>query len=238
MKGRIDYSTINSEEILKGHQMTQRIILIIGVLSVLLMTGCDGNTTLTDNVATLNAAATKAAGGDGGSGSGESTPEPTALPANYFDLTADPGKSLANAWGTINGLPGGQEFTVIASEQQVGTYIIERLQLSGWEETVRGGSVTIGSGQIRLDVALVDEENNFGSGTITFQPTLDELGQVHLNPLGADFGTFDLPNDLLAAFGDQVNFALGGAPNESLIRVSLTRISLEDEIMQVEGKTR
>lgn len=223
--------------------MTRRTILMIGVLSILIMgliTSCGDNTTLSDNVATLNAAATKAAGGDvgnGGSGGEEATPEPTSLPPNYFDLTANPNGTLANAWGTINGLPSGQEFTVIANEQQVGTYIIERLQFN-WEETVRGGSVTLGSGQIRLDVALVDEENNFGSGTITFQPTLDELGRVRLNPSGADFGTFDLPNGLLAAFGDEVNFALGGAPDESLVRVSLTRITLENGTMEVEGKTR
>lgn len=224
--------------------MTRRTILLISTLAILIMgliVGCGDNTTLNDNVATLNAAATKAAGGNvgnGGSGGEESTPEPTALPPNYFDLAAEPNSSLANAWGTINGLPSGQEFTVIANEQQVGAYIIERLQLSGWEDTVRGGSVTLGSGQIRLDVALVDEQENFGSGTITFQPTLDELGRVRLNPLGADFGTFDLPNGLLAAFGDEVNFALGGAPDESLIRVSLTRITLEDGMMEIEGKTR
>lgn len=221
--------------------------LVFGLMLILGLTaGC--NNTLDNNVATLNAAATRAASGDLGltlpSVPGLTPGEPGATtPANVYDLSVDQSATLAHAWGQVYGLPGGSEFMIVATQAQASDFVIDTLQLGGWQDSVRGGTVTIGRGQARVDVALIigedgDPNQQFGSGTVTFQPTLDGLGRLRLNPLGGDFGTLDIPSNLPAAMGDAVHTLLTGARDDTLSRVSLTLISLENGMMQVQGRVR
>lgn len=219
-------------------------IVVLGLVLVLVLGAGCGGTTLDDNVATLNAAATKAAegnimgGGDNGGGqAGGESPEPT-IPPNLHDLTVDPYALLATAWGQVYGLSQGSEFTILATQQQVADFIVDSLQLAGWSETVRGGTVSIGMGQLRLDVALLDTEGSAGGGTVTFQPTLDAMGRLKLNSQGADFGGLTLPGGLVQALGDAVHTALTGARNDSLSQVTLSRLSLESEVLEVSGTRR
>lgn len=165
--------------------------------------------------------------------------QPTAAPVNYVvDMTIDPNGVLANGWGRIYAQPAGTAFTMIATERQVGDYIIQTLKLAGFEVYVRGGNATLGMGQIRLDLALVGQDSAFGAGTITFQPTLDTFGRIKTNPLGGDFGTLQLPAGLYPALGDAVHIALTGAANDALSRVNVTSISIDNGIMQIGGTVR
>ncbi|MBN1311534.1 MAG: hypothetical protein JXB30_08955 [Anaerolineae bacterium] len=189
-------------------------------------------------MATLNARATEIAGGGGivGTPLAMLTPEPT-HPPNLYDLVTA-GDTLVHAWGQIYGLPSGSEFTIWATQQQVSDFIIQTLQVGGWEDTVKGGSVSIGAGQLRLDVAIIDAASNSGSGTFTCQPTLDGMGRLKLNPMGAQFGSLQIPNGLTGALGDAAQTALAGAKNETLSKVSLKVISLENETMEVSGTVK
>ncbi len=212
------------------------------MLTLVLATGC--NNRLAENIRRLNEAATRTASGDLGFVSGTPstplppTPQPTPTPPNLQDLTTDPNATLAHAWGVTYTLPAGSEFTIIATEQQVGDYIVRMLQLKGWDQVVRGGSAKIALGQIRLDLAMEDSEGKFGAGTITFQPTLDAGGVIHLNPRGADFGGLQIPDNFTPALGDAVHSALSGAESAALSRVRLSLIALDNGTMRVSGTMR
>lgn len=208
-------------------------------LTLALLAGCGGGS-IDENLATFNARATQIAEGAivGEEGTpAPATPEPTPIP-NLIDLTTDPNAQLARAWSQVLALRSGDEFTIIATQEQVGAFIIDTLQLYGMQSTVRGGSAAIGAAQIRIDLALVDQEGNFGAGTVSFQPTLDELGRLHLNPQPAQFGGLDLPAELLPLIGDAVYTALTGARNDAQSRVTLTRLTLENGIMELSGIVR
>jgi hypothetical protein len=221
--------------------------VLTGLVVSLMLVGCGGQ--LDRNIATLNAAATAAASGGALDvtlpalpGSELLTPLPTD-PPNTFDLTVDPTGDLVHAWGQVYGLGSGSQFTIRATEDQAGRYVIQNLQLGGWQNTVKGGSVAIGAGQVRVDLAIQIEEQNgqpvqFGAGTVTFQPTLDSTGAVRLNVLGADFGTLTLPANFTSAIGDAVHGMLTGAPNGNLSRVRLTQIVLESNQLAVSGAVK
>jgi hypothetical protein len=219
----------------------------LALAAVMMLAGCGGQ--LDRNIATLNAAATQAASGGGLDvtlpalpGSDLLTPQPTD-PPNTFDLTADPTGELVHTWGQVYGLASGSQFAIRANEDQAGRYVIQTLQLNGWQNTVKGGSIAIGAGQVRVDLALqIDEQNGqpmqFGSGTVTFQPTLDASGTVRLNVLGADFGTLSLPANFTSSIGDAVHSMLTGAPNANLSKVRLTQIVLENNQLAINGSVK
>jgi hypothetical protein len=216
----------------------QRFPALLGglLLVLILMAGCDG--TLDANVATLNAAATQVASGNLAQTLVPAmTPSPTEVP-NLYDLTSDPTELLVHAWGLVYALPSGSPFTVIATERQVADYIIQTIQLEGFDQIVLAGNATLAAGQIRLDVGLKDTTGAFGQGTVTFQPTLDAAGRVRLNPQGSQFGSLQIPDDLLPAFGDAVHKALTGARNDSQSHVNLSVLSLENGVLQVSGTVR
>jgi hypothetical protein len=152
-----------------------------------------------------------------------------------YDLTADTTALLIHAWGQTYGLPPRSQFTIRATQSQVGEYIVQSLQLAGFQASVRGGSATLGSGQFRLDLSLVDTGGASGTGTITFQPTLDASGRVKLNAIGNTLGTLQLPDGLLGNIGDSVEKALLGAPSDAISKVTLQSISLENGVMTVTG---
>lgn len=206
------------------------------ILILILSAGCNGR--LDAYIASLNNSATQVAGSGDivGTPLAMLTPEPTA-PPNLYDLTVS-NETLVHAWGQIYGLSSGAEFSVYATQQQLAEFVIQTLQINGWQDTVKGGNVTIGTGQLRLDVALVATNEEFGSGTVTFQPTLDELGRFKPNPQGSQFGTLQIPNGLTAALGDAVETALMGAKNDALSKVTLKSLSLENQMMKVSGKVR
>ncbi len=215
-------------------------VLLLGLLIPLLVAvGCGGN--FDANLATFNARATQlAGGGDGGGGdvtAPAETPTPTE-PPNYHDLTTDPNALLVSAWGQVYGLSSGSTFTIVATQRQVGDFIVETLQLGGLQDTIQGGTASIGVGQIRLDVAIHDLDGVYGGGTVTFQPTLDALGRIKINPQGEQFGNLNLPSNLRASLGDAVHTALAGARNDSLSRVTLQELSLENEVMRASGVVR
>lgn len=217
-------------------------LMALLTISGLALAGC--TSVLADNVATLNAAATAAAQGvdlpEEIPGANLLTPNSTNTP-NLVDLTIDPNALLATAWGNIYALPGGEQFTLIATEDQAGQYVVDYLRLNGWQETVAGGSAALGSGQVRTDLALLvqnGDEQEFGSGTVTFQPTLDASGRLRLNPLGADFGALDIPGNLTSTIGDAVHAMLTGARDPSVSEVQLSQIVIENGIMQVTGVVR
>lgn len=232
---------------------SRRPILLVTILLLmaLTLTACQGQ--LDGLVGGLNSVATAAAGGEGANPGADveatateavpatETPIPaTATPSiATFDLTTDPGALLVRAWGqNVYTLPPGTEFEIRATEAQVAAYVIGILQLDGFEENVRGGQALIGSGQVRLDMALVGTDGDFAGGTITFQPTLDDQQRLRLNPLGGDFGGLTLPPDLLSDFGDAVYTAMTGAANHDLAKVTLTGFSLDDGVMVVRGTVR
>lgn len=212
------------------------VLIVAMMLALVLSTGCNGR--LDSNMATFNAKATEIAGSGGivGTPLAMLTPEPT-VPPNLYDLTVS-NETLVHAWGQIYGLPGGSEFAVYATQQQVTEFVIQTLQVNGWEDTVKSGNVTIGTGQLRLDLALVDTNGDFGSGTVTFQPTLDEMRRLKLNPQGAQFGSLQIPDGLTEALGDAIETALIGARSEMLSKVTLNSLSLENQTLQVYGKVR
>lgn len=166
-------------------------------------------------------------------------PPPAGGPATgaTFDLTVT-GGSLANAWGQTYGLPSGSDFAIAANDQQVAEYIIQRLQQSGWQNNVFGGSAAVGSGQIRVDLALQTGEGDFGGGTFSFQPTIDEAGRLRLNPQGGDLGGLRMEGNFTAAVGDAVYAALAGEPNPDLAAVDLSALVLENGVMRVSGRHR
>jgi hypothetical protein len=216
--------------------------MAIALLSIVSLSGCNG--VLDANMATLNAAATNAASGQINvtlpaiPGAELLTPQPT-NPPNTYDLTIDPNGNLATAWGSIYAQGGGTQFTLIATELQAGQFVIQTVQAAGWQESVRGGSVAIGLGQTRVDLAILLELlEQFGAGTVTFQPTLDGTGALRLNPLGADFGTLTVPSGLTSSIGDAVHSLLTGAATDNQSRVNLTQITLQGGIMQVSGTVR
>ncbi|MBN1121914.1 MAG: hypothetical protein JXJ17_12605 [Anaerolineae bacterium] len=223
--------------------MSRRLLSILILVLILMITaGCSEN--FGNAVSNMNANATRIAGGitdpenPDASPAETATPEPTAEPDGYYDLVSNPSTSLVQAWGRIYGLPSGTEFTIIADETQVAEFTIQTLQLEGWSETVRGGSASIALGQIRLDLALQAENGDFGSGSLTFQPTLDEAAQLHLNPRGAEFGGLRMPTDFIPALGDSVHASLTGAQTAALSKVTLSQLSLDNGVMTVKGTVR
>lgn len=206
------------------------------ILALALSVGCNGR--LESYIASLNNSATEVAAGGGivGTPLAMLTPEPT-TPPNLYDLTVS-NDTLVHAWGQTYGLASGSEFAIYATQQQVTEFVIQTLQINGWQDTVKGGNVTIGRGQLRLDVALVDTNGDFGSGTVTFQPTLDELRRLKLNPQGAQFGALQIPNGLTEALGDAIETALIGAKNDTLSKVTLRSLSLENQTLKVSGTVR
>jgi hypothetical protein len=230
--------------------MTRRAIsiLLVGLaLILMIVTGCEGNK-LDSNLATFNARATQVAGstvpvGDILTGipivPGQ-TQQPTSGPPeqNVFDLTTNPNADLAEAWSHTYGLSGGETFRLVATQTQVGIFVIDTLQLYGLETTVRGGSVAIGASQLRLDLSLVGNNGDFGGGTVSFQPTLDSLGRLRLNPQPAQFGGLELPSNMLSTLGDAIHTALTGARNDAQSQVNLTLIQLDNGIMELEGSLR
>ncbi len=213
-------------------------LLVTLAFTCLAATGCRGR--LDENIARLNAAATAAAGGGPTPipATQTSTPEPTAIPQGYFDLTADPSALLVWAWGQVYGLPSGEEFTIIATQEQVASYVVQSLQLGGFQNVVRGGTVTVGLGQIRLDLALQDMNGNTDAGTITFQPTLDAQSTLALHPQGADFGGLQLPGDFIPALGDTVHAVLTGAQTPALSQVRLTLLGMDNGVLRIAGTVK
>lgn len=219
-------------------------VLLSGMLA---LTACQGN--LDQIVQGVNTRATQVAGGElptaaveptadtGGNGGDQPTPvPPTPEPTqNTFDLTADPNAKLVTAWGQVYGLTPASQFTITADQAQVGQYIVDLLKTSGWEATVKGGSAGIGNGQIRLDFAIEDTNGKFGSGTVTFQPTIDASGLIRLNPQGANFGGFEIPDGFTAAIGDSTHAALTGAQTDALAQVTLSQLSLDNRVLRVSG---
>lgn len=224
---------------------------LVALLSVVLLVSACGAEGVDEAVGELNRLATQAAGG-----TVEDTPPGEQLPAGEppaegqnpppaegpgsgatFDLTIT-GGSLANAWGQTYGLAGGTDFTIVANEQQVAEYIIQRLQQAGWQNNVFGGSAAVGSGQIRVDLALQTADGNFGGGTFSFQPTLDEAGRLRLNPQGGDLGGLRMPGDFPAAVGDAVYAALTGASNANTSRVTLRELTLDAATLHLAGNVR
>jgi hypothetical protein len=224
--------------------MSRRLLIVIILVFILMLTaGCSEN--FGNAISNLNANATRIAGGEvtdpenpDAEPAETATPEPTAEPDGYYDLVSNPSASLVQAWGRIYGLPAGSEFTVIADEVQVAEFTVQTLQLEGWSETVRGGSTTIALGQIRLDLALEASDGSFGSGSLTFQPTLDELAHLRLNPRGAEFGGLHMPDDFTPALGDAVYASLTGAQTAALSQVTLSQLSLDNGVMTVKGTVR
>src|SRR5574341_1146723 len=140
--------------------MSQKYLIILPaalVLVALVSAGC--NPELDSRMATFNADATLIAGGGGTIAATLSvTQPPTRTPApNIYDLTANTGDTLVHVWGQVNGLPSGDAFTIAAPQQHVAAYVVNVLQVEGWQSSVVGGTATIGSGQLRLDLNLVDE---------------------------------------------------------------------------------
>jgi hypothetical protein len=222
-----------------------KLVLAAAALAALLLgAACQGN--LDEIVADFNARATQVAGGTLAAEATLSailvgTPVPegfTPPPANTFDLTTNYAATLAQAWGQTYALPSGSQFEIRATQQQMGDYVIQQLQVTGWERTARGGSIAIALGQVRLDLALEDSDGNFGAGTVSFQPTLDATGRLRLNPQGGDFGGLRMPDNFTPALGDAVHTALSGARDASLSRVSLTRLMLENGVLDVAGTVR
>lgn len=204
--------------------------------------GC--NPQLNSSVATFDANATKLASGGQVAGTLAGTlivtPIPGATvtptpPANVYNLMADQTQLLVSAWGKIYGLPTGSEFQVTASGQQVTRFVVDNLQIQGLADTVKGGNVTLGQGQFRMDLAIVDTTGAYGGVTVTFQPTLDEQAALKLNPLGSEFGVLSLPPALIPSLGDAVHTTLTGAKNDALSKVTLHSLSLENDVLNLTG---
>ncbi len=222
--------------------LRKSIVVLTALLGVALSaSGC--NPQVNSSVATFNAEATKIAGGGKVLGTLVATPLPGATstatsPPNTYDLTQDQTQLLVHAWGQIYGLPSKAEFQIIASGEQVTRFVIDNLQFQGLADSVKGGHVTLGQGQFRLDLAVIDTTGKPGGVTVTFQPTLDAQAQVRLNPLGSDFGSLSLPPTLIPSLGDAVHTALTGAKDDALSKVTLHSLSLENGVMTVTGAVK
>lgn len=230
--------------------MTRRTIsvLLYGLALILVIaTGCEGNK-LDSNIATFNARATQMANSTVPGvdiltdipGLPRQTEEPDGgVPESHvFDLTTNPNAELAEAWSQVYGLNSGDTFKIITTQNQVGIFVVDTLQLYGLQSTVRGGSAAIGAAQLRLDLALVGDEGDFGGGTVSFQPTLDSLGRLRLNPQPAQFGGLDLPDNMLSLLGDAAHTALTGARNDAQSEIALSGLQLENGILELEGSVR
>jgi hypothetical protein len=225
--------------------MRRRKHLTLACAVLILLAGAACTKSLDEAIADLNARATQvASGGSAGVNLGDVLPtpgpSPTPGPASEYNLALNPNASLADAWEQVYALNPGTEFTITATEQQVAAYIIHELQATGWADNVRGGSATIGVGQIRLDLALIDTQDGFGAGTATFQPTLDASARVQLNPQGTDLRGLVMPGDFTAALGDAVLSALTGPESSTFLRseVRLSRLSFENGRLSVSGTAR
>jgi len=222
--------------------MNRNLLLAATVITglALMVSGC--NPQVDSSVATFNANATRLASGGQVIGTFVVTPlPPTITPtpiANSFDLTQDQTALLVTAWGKIYGLPSGSPFEIIATSGQVTKFVIDYLQVQGLSDTVKGGNVALGQGQFRLDLALVDTLGANGAGTVTFQPTLDAQAAFKLNPQGSEFGSLTLPPGLIPSLGDAVHTTLMGANTDTLSKVTLTGLSLEDSVLHVTGKVK
>lgn len=220
------------------------------LLAITLLTTACGDIDRT--VEELNRSATQLAGGtvDDNSGVTEGAsdgaqlppgetpvPEVTEAAGMTYDLPVT-GDTLAHTWGQIYALASGTNFTITASERQVSDYVIERLQATGWDANVHGGSVTISGGQLRVDLALENESGDFGGGAVSFQPTLDAASSLRLNAQGGDFGGLRMPGNFTTAIGDAVYAALTGAPNAQTSSVTLTELTLDAGTMRVSGTVR
>lgn len=218
------------------------------VIMAMIIGGCGSgtNSQLDNNIATLNAAATNVA-----NGIDVTLPDPGAIltagasgttTVTTYDLLNDPNGSLSQAWGKVNGMPSGSPFQIAATERQAGQFVVETMQINGWGDIVKGGSAAIGVGQIRVDLAIQitgsDGKTEFGAGTVTFQPTLDELARVRLNPLGGEFGSLDIPNNFTGAIGDAIYTLVSGSSNNTSAKVDLTQLELQNGILRVSGKVR
>ncbi|NLH06596.1 MAG: hypothetical protein GX484_03225 [Chloroflexi bacterium] len=221
----------------------------IGLAAVLVVSlvlvGCDLQNVETA-VQRLNQVATQAAGGtvgdttNGGNAPVDPNQPPAAdpnQPPTVYDLPAT-GETLIAAWSRIYAQQPGSAFEVTATERQVSDFIIEHLRASGRQNLVFGGNVVIAGGQIRVDLALQNEEGAFGGGTVSFQPTLAGDGSVRLNALGGDLGGLRMPADFPAAVGDAVHAALTGAPNATTSRVTLRELTLDAATLHLVGNVR
>ncbi|NDJ51778.1 MAG: hypothetical protein GYB68_01685 [Chloroflexi bacterium] len=227
--------------------MKRYIILPLIILAAALTVGC--TETFVNNVESFNERATQIASGGGvapnpgdaqtdpGSGGGDAADQPAENIENLRDLTGDPSLLLVTAWGQTTSLPTGSTFTIRATEAQVATYIVSRLQQGGFQNTILGGVASIGLGQIRLDLRVQGDERA-GTVIVTFQPTLTPGGVVQLNPRGSDLGDLNVPSDLLPGIGDAVLGALTGAVSPSQVRVNLTAVSLDNQRLEVSGSVR
>lgn len=219
--------------------MNYRLISIGACLIVMaVITAC--NPQINSSVATFNAEATKVARAGGSLAQTLAvtpTPSPTPVVVTY-DLTADPTGLLIHAWGQAYGLPSGSAFTIVATQGQVSERVLQNLQLAGYQNTVKGGTAAIGSGQIRLDLSIVDTRGATGNATLTFQPGLETGGHLVLHPIGSTFGTLQLPDGLLGRIGDGVELALMGATSDSQSKVTLSSLSLENGVMKVAGTVK
>lgn len=231
--------------------MDRRILVFSALLAIALwVTACNGN--LDNAVEELNRSATQLAGGTAGDTSGVTdgasdgaqlppgetpVPEVTEPAVMTYDLPVT-GDTLAHTWGQIYALASGTNFEITATERQVSDYVIERLQATGWDANVHGGSVTISGGQLRVDLALESESGDFGGGAVSFQPTLDAASSLRLNAQGGDFGGLRMPGNFTAAIGDAVYAALTGAPNAQTSSVTLTELTLDAGTVRVSGTVR
>ena len=222
----------------------RRILAGAAVLAALLFAGCSGR--LAEAVADFNARATQVAGGQIEIGDGTTVPlvptggvdinlGGTPQASGEFDLVANPSITLVSAWEQIYALPAGTPFSINATQDQVGMYVVEYLQAAGWGETARGGSAAIANGQVRVDLAVEATDGNFGAGTVTFQPTLDGTARVRLNPQGGDFHSLQMPNNFTSSIGDALIAAVSGSPATDVQQVTLNRLVLEGGTMQVSG---
>jgi hypothetical protein len=217
--------------------MMKELLARLSLLGAVMLMSAGCNPRIDASVATFNAEATKVASAGGqiaGTLAATQVPTPPAVVTTY-DLSADPSGLLIHVWAQVYTLPSKSNFTIIATQAQVGDYIVQNYQLAGFQNAVKGGSVAIGNGQLRLDLSVVDTAGVSGTFTITFQPTLDSGGRLKLNTIGTDYGTLKLPDGMLSTTGDTVNKALTGAANDSLSKVIVQSLTLENGTLKVSG---
>lgn len=216
--------------------------ILIGLLLAAVY-GCSAQ--FDSGMATFNANATKIASGGREIGTLIATAQPTAGPTltptpavHRYDLIADSSELLIHAWGQVYALPAGSQFEIIAEQRDVADFVVASLQLQGFKDTVRGGTVTLAVGQMRVDLDLVGADGATGTATITYQPTLDAAARLQLNMLGSDYGALRLPAGLPLAIDQAVMTSLSGAANESLSKITFSSLSLESGAMTVSGRRR
>jgi len=212
--------------------MTRRLLTgLILTAALVLLTACNVGGSLDENLATVNAIATAGAGGQVNGGP-TPTEGPTQTPTpdpNLYDLTGDPNALLVQTWATIANQASGTPFTLVATQTQMGNFVIEDLRLR-FPDVVRGGSVALAPGQVQVNMALVEDDESFGSGTVTFQPTIGDGGTLRLNPQGSNFGGVEVPNGFTEAIGRTMNKALTG--NADIV---LTQLSFDNQQLRIAG---